>query len=142
MSNDTEQSVYDDFAEAVQDIKEEHGGLPADIAHRVEALQDDSGTDLDASARQDAGGFSVYLECPKCEAPLARVTTQAKADRVKTQRGDELSRTRSHIIGVCPDCGRFKTAVQMVRLTGPVADVPYVKDPAWTWGYEGVDGDE
>lgn len=132
---------YEDFEEAVEDIKESEGEVPPELGERVETLREDPGTDLDAESRQEAGWFSVYVECPNCHAPLAKVGTQAKGDRIETQDGAELDRSRTHLVGVCPDCGEFKSAVQLVKLTGPVEDVPWPDDPAWTWWFEGA-GDE
>jgi len=99
------------------DIPETHEEMDEVIVEAIGELQDDPSTDLDASKRQDAGWFSVYVECPECEAPMARTTTESEGEK----NGD-LRVSRSELRGVCPECGKIATHLQVVRYTGPFGD--------------------
>lgn len=99
------------------DTPDTHEEMDEVIVEAIGELQDDPGTDLDASKRQDAGWFSVYIECPECEAPMARSTTESEGE----SDGD-IRVSRSELRGVCPDCGKIATALQVVRYTGPFGD--------------------
>lgn len=141
-----DQTTYDDFEDAVQAVEQgedvPHEVMDEIIVEAIGELQDDPDTDLDARTRQDAGWFKVYVECPDCSTPLVRAQTEAKSDSVETQAGSTLDRSRSHTVGVCPQCREFKTAIQLVRLSGPVGDVPDPDESAWTWWFEGRDDDQ
>lgn len=132
----TDEDGYEDFDALVDAVRE--GDLnPADISG---AAQKES-YDPDKRARQEEGWFSIYLECHECHSPLHRVGTVGKDDDIVTQDGDEMRRSRTHIVGVCPDCGKVRAGVQMVTLRGQPFKLPWPDDPAWTWWFEGADDD-
>jgi len=85
-----------------------------ELLEKAEEMENDPTQDLDSTARQEEGWFKVYIECPECETPMARTTTESEG----RSEGD-LRVSESEVRGVCPNCGKTEVHLQVRKLVGP-----------------------
>ena len=65
--------------------------------------------------RQDEGWFGTYVECPDCEVPFVRVTTESESMALD----EETSISESKHVGICPDCHDRQVVLKVEKLVGP-----------------------
>lgn len=91
--------------------------IPDELKEQVESYENDPAVDLDSTNRQDAGWVREYVECPKCDSPMAQhlVNSTSTAD---TRRYVSRSEHRC----ICPSCHEWQASVQLTKYTTPFGD--------------------
>lgn len=116
---DDESSDDEELTDLAKAVSATFGVDSEESIERVDELRDDPSTDFDAQTRQDAGWLRLYVECPDCQVPMARTTTQSSS----VTDDDDVTRVETQIHAVCPECREVMSVLDIEKRTGLVGDL-------------------